>query len=172
MISDFNISFTNGSNNAKTAKTIRTNRDWGIAFTCTKRAIIFTYPHHSDKLNEYEEYIIGQFAGVEVSQHSQVLNLDRAIQMHESQSNHLLLTSFSSFSDLITNHLISPQGNQSHQNSNKRAKNAVNTDAPICRRWNTGKCATETCQYKHVCSKCQAQHQAKDCTSATSGGGT
>ena len=75
-IGEFNISFTNGGMNSRPSKTIKTNGDWGIAFRRAKRAILFAYPHRSDELNKYKEYIIGQFAGVEVSQYSRVLNLD------------------------------------------------------------------------------------------------
>ena len=110
MISDFNISFSDGSNNSKPTKTIRMNGDWGTACMHTKWAILFAYPHCSNKLDEYEEYIIGQFARVEMSQHLRVLNLNRAIHLCESQSNHLPFMSFSSFSDLVTNHLISVKG--------------------------------------------------------------
>jgi len=98
-----------------------------------KRVILFAYLHCSKELDEYKEYIVGQFAGTDPSQHSRILNLDRAICLHESQLNLLLLTSFNSYSDLITNHLISPQMNTGCQTSNKCAKNVVDLDAPICR---------------------------------------
>jgi len=78
-ISDFNISFNNRSNLSKPAKSIKMNGDWGITFRCMKHAILFTYPHCSKELDKYKEYIIRQFARVVVSQHSRVLNLDRAI---------------------------------------------------------------------------------------------
>jgi len=70
-ISDFNISFNNRSNLSKPAKSIKMNEDWGIAFRHTKHAILFAYLHHSEELDKYEEYIIGQFAGVMVSQHQE-----------------------------------------------------------------------------------------------------
>ena len=44
-----------------------------------KHVILFTSPHRSEELDEYEEYIVGQFAGVVVSQHLRVLNLDHTI---------------------------------------------------------------------------------------------
>jgi len=133
-----------------------------------KHAILFTYLHCSKELDEYEEYIVRNFARVVVSQHSRVLNLGHAIRLHESQSNHLLLTSFNSFSDLITTHIINPQGGGSSQGANKCAKNIADPDAPVCKEWNLGKCTTEACQYKHICSKCRACHQVKNCTSAPS----
>src|SRR5882724_1562140 len=114
------------------------NGDWGITFTLTKWAILFACPHRSNELDKYEEYIIRQFTGVEVSQHSRMLNLNQAIHLHESQSNHLLLMSFSSFSDLITNHLISLQGSNPCQNLNKCTKNVIDSDTPIFRCWEHG----------------------------------
>jgi len=136
-IGDFNISFANGSNISKPVKLIKMNGDWGIAFRQMKHAILFTYSHHSEELNKYEEYIVGQFTGVVVSQHSRVLNLDWAIRLHESQSNHLL-TSFNAFSDLIMTHLINPQGSSSSQGVNKHAKGVADPNAPVCRHWNLG----------------------------------
>jgi len=60
-------------------KTIKTNGDWGITFTQNKHTILFAYLHHSDEFNGYEEYSVGQLAGVKVSKHLRVLNLDCAI---------------------------------------------------------------------------------------------
>lgn len=57
--------------------------------------------------------------------------------------------------------------NAGHQTTNKCAKNVINSNAPICRWWNVGKCTMEACQYKHICSKCHSWHQSKDCTSTT-----
>jgi len=78
-IGDFNISFANGNNISKPMRTIKMNGDWGIAFRKNKCVILFTYSHHSEELNEYEEYIVGQFSGVAVSQHLRVLNLNHVI---------------------------------------------------------------------------------------------
>ena len=83
-IREFNISFANGINSSKLSKMIKTNGDCGIAFRRVKQVILFAYPHHSEELDEYEEYIVGQFAGTDLSLHLRILNFDQAIRVCES----------------------------------------------------------------------------------------
>jgi len=61
-------------------------------------------------------------------------------------------------------HLINPQGSSTSQGANKFTKNITDPDTPVCKCWNLGKCMLAACWYKHICSKCWAHHQAKDCT--------
>jgi hypothetical protein len=96
-----------GSGASHPSKTVESHGDWSIAFSATKRAIAYVYPHRADELSEYEEFIIGLFAAVRPSSlHFKVLNLDKAIRVHVAKDNRLSLVSFEKFSDLSTCHLI------------------------------------------------------------------
>jgi hypothetical protein len=166
-IGDIDITLYSGGSGSKPTKSVQTHGEWAIAFSRTRRAILFAYPHRADELEEYEWYVIGQFAAFsDVSQHYRILNLDRAIRLRVSQSNDLLLVSFSQFNNLVTHHLLGSAGPpRGGQGSAKRAKLAANGDVPICRRWNNGKCTSDSCRYRHLCLQCGSKHQAKDCGS-------
>jgi hypothetical protein len=144
---------------------VQTHGEWAIAFSCTRKAVLFAYPHCAEELEEYEQYLIGQFAAFsDISQHYRILNLDRAIRLRVSQLNDILLISFLHFNDLVTHHLLGnarpPRGGQGPA---KYSKLVANGDIPICRWWNNGKCVSDSCRYRHICLQCSAKHQVKDC---------
>jgi len=81
-----------------------------IAYARYTRAVIFVYPHRVQELEEYQEYMAGQFVAYPdpVDQYK-IINFDKAIHIRVGQSNDLLLTDFSRFQDIISYHLINPK---------------------------------------------------------------
>jgi hypothetical protein len=76
-IGDINITLNTGGSSSGSSESIQTLGKWAITFTRARHTVLFTYPHRCDKFEEYEQYIIGQFATFsDVTQHYQVLNLD------------------------------------------------------------------------------------------------
>jgi len=59
------------------------------------------------EFSKYEKFIVGQFvAFFDVTQHTRIILLNRAIHLQVTQSNDLALDHFEKFGDLITHHII------------------------------------------------------------------
>jgi hypothetical protein len=162
-IGNLDITLLSGSGSSRPSKTVESHGDWSIAFSATKRAIAYVYPHRADELSEYEEFIIGLFAAVRPSSlHFKVLNLDKAIRVRVAKDNRLSLVSFEKFSDLSTRHLI---GDSVPVSRNVRGARPGGGTVPICQRYNAGRCTSDSCKYRHVCTACFGRHPARDCRS-------
>jgi len=163
-IGGLDISINTGGSSGKPVKEICIYGEWTIAYARYTRAVLFVYPHRSRELEEYQEYMAGQFAAYpDVSDQYKIINFDKAICLRVGQSNDLLLTDYARFQDIISYHLINPK--TSRPSEAKRPKLSSNDETPICCRWNNGHCVSITCGYRHECHHCHGKHQAKDCTS-------
>ena len=165
----------NGSAKPKPNKAVRNYGKWAIAFTATKAAVLFTYPHRTREYIEYKKFIVGQFATIlNISQHAHVVMLDHAVRLWVSRSNDLSLNRFNRFTDLITHHIVYAQtASRQYANPSKRAWTShPYLDDNICRRWNTGRCISDTCKFWHVCLMCGLYHQVKSCPAAKVNDGT
>jgi len=165
---NLDISLNTGGSSGKMSKEIRIYGEWSIAYARYTRAVVFVYPHRNRELEDYEEYLAGQFAAYpDIADQFKIINFDKAIRIRVRQSNDLMLTDIARFQDIISYHLINPK--TSRPNDAKRQKLTANDDIPICRRWNTGRCVAATCSYLHICHHCNGKHQAKDCTTERPG---
>jgi len=127
------------------------------------RAVVFVYPHRNRELEDYEEYMAGQFAAYpDVADQVKIINFDKAICIRVGHSNDLLLTNIAHFQDIISYHLINPKTSQ--PNDAKCQKVTGNNNILMCQRWNTGCCIATSCTYWHICHHCDGKHQVKDCT--------
>ena len=161
-VGNLDITLTSGGGAGKPDKTIGTHGEWSIAFSAAKAAVLYAYPHRAEEFAQYEEFIIGQFSALDdVREHIKVINLDRAIRLRISRGNALSLISYGSFTDLFTRHLYSKPSTVERES--KRSKSGVSTSQPICRRFNAGRCTSDGCKYRHICSLCSGRHQAKEC---------
>ena len=80
----------NSGSSTKPNKTVKNHGKWAIAFTVTRAAILFTYPHRSRELSKYKRYIVGQFTAIlDVTQHPCIVALDWAIHLCTSRTNDL-----------------------------------------------------------------------------------
>src|SRR5882724_8246422 len=165
---NLDISLNTGGSSGKMSKEIRIYGEWSIAYARYTRAVVFVYPHRNRELEDYEEYLAGQFAAYpDIADQFKIINFDKAIRIRVGQSNDLMLTDIARFQDIVSYHLINPKTSRS--NDAKRQKLTGNNDVPICRRWNTGRCVAATCSYLHICHHCNGKHQAKDCTTERPG---
>jgi len=86
----------NTSGSSKSSKEIRVYGEWTIAYTRYTRAIIFVYPHRVRELDDYQEYMAGQFGAYpDFADQYKIINLDKAIRIRVGQANDLLLTDYS-----------------------------------------------------------------------------
>ena len=102
-IGNVDITLLAGGGAGKLSKSVETHGEWAIAFAAAKWAILYVYPHWAKELARYERYIIRLFAAVwPTALPSQVLDLNKAIQVHIVKDNKLTLNSFAHFTDLST----------------------------------------------------------------------
>ncbi|KAF8585603.1 hypothetical protein K439DRAFT_1615876 [Ramaria rubella] len=96
---DLEIVVNSGGWGSAATKVVRTHGEWSIAFAKLKDTVLFAYPHRSKEFEDYERFIIRQFAALqETTLHLRVINLDWAIRLRVARSNRFLLTSFNNTS--------------------------------------------------------------------------
>ncbi|KAF8587374.1 hypothetical protein K439DRAFT_1250819, partial [Ramaria rubella] len=163
-VGDVEIVLNTGGSGSSPTKIIRTHGEWIIAFSSLKDAVLFTYPHRARELDNYQRFIIGQFAALQDTALQRVINLDRAIRLRVARSNVYLLTSFDKFNDLVTQHILVPAAITISRGSNfKKQQRVFDSLVPICHRWNFGQCDPRTCRYRHSCLACGGGHRERDC---------
>ena len=94
-IGNLDISLNTGGS-SKPSKEIRIYGEWTIAYARYTRAVLFVYPHRMRELEDYQEYMAGQFSAYpDTADQYKVINFDKAIQIRVGQANDLLLMDFS-----------------------------------------------------------------------------
>ncbi|KAF8575125.1 hypothetical protein K439DRAFT_1370690, partial [Ramaria rubella] len=164
-VGDVEIVLNTGESGLSPTKIIRTHGEWIIDFSSLKDAVLSAYPHRARELDDYQRFIVGQFAALQdTALHARVINLDRAIRLRVARSNVYLLTSFDKFNDLVTQHILAPAAIAISRGSNfKKQRRVFDSSVPICHRWNFGQCDPGTCRYQHSCLACGRGHQERDC---------
>ena len=154
----------------KPAKTVKTHRDWVVAWRIVFKAICFIFPHRETELEEYNDYITSYFALMHLSAHTKVLNLNRAIHKHIRSVNNVSLNEFNKFHYLKTHHLQGHGAGESGASSKEKSKQRDASDpmwrkSDPCRLWNEGKCShlASTCKFRHICEHCWGPHRKVDC---------
>jgi hypothetical protein len=114
---------------SKPAKTIKTHGDWVIAWRIVFRATRFVFPHRTEELEEYSDYITSYFASItDPSFHFKVIDLDKAIQKKVGSVNDVSLHEFGKFRYLETRYL---QGHGAGESSTiPKAKSKLITESP------------------------------------------
>jgi hypothetical protein len=138
---------------SKPSKFVQTHGDWVIAWNSTSAAIRYVYPHRSDELEQYTQYIIQFFGAFPPSYHSKVINLDKAIRKYCGEVRNIELSEFGRFRHLESRYLQA-EGLGASSASVQKEKTDGRCSSEACRQWNTGNCnrhASE-CRYQHVCS--------------------
>ncbi|KAF8584364.1 hypothetical protein K439DRAFT_1346282, partial [Ramaria rubella] len=125
-VSDVEIILNMGGSGSSPTKIIRTHGEWIIAFSSLKDAVLFAYPHQARELEDYQCFIVRQFATLQdTALHARVINLNCAIRLRVARSNVYLLTSFNRFNDLITQHILTPAAITISQGSNFKKQRRV-----------------------------------------------
>jgi len=126
---NLDISLNTGGGNSKSSKEIHIYREWMIAYTRYTRAVLFMYPHWVRELDDYQEYMAGQFGAYpDFADQYKIINLDKAIQIRVGKANDLLLTDYSWFQDIISSHLINLK--TSRPSDAKHPKHFANNKTP------------------------------------------
>jgi hypothetical protein len=152
-------------------KLVKNGGDWSIAWNRLVRATLFAFPHRTQELASYGEYIINLFSVTHARIHSRVINFDKAVRKRVGSVRNLELSDFDRFADLKIAHMdsigvsvVSGSSKEDGGRKGKRGKGSKKDEA--CNRWNDGKCSQEEddCRRSHVCNKCGKRgHKGKEC---------
>lgn len=155
---------------AKAKREVKTASEWSTAWRYAARAIRFVFPMRANELQDYGDYIEGEFAAKEWTDHSQVILYDIAIRNLVGAGQNIELTDTHEFLRLYSAIML-PGGVQSRK-SNKRSSpkegRSGGSKSEICNRFNTStgcRFTDDNCRYKHLCKKCRKSgHAGPECT--------
>ncbi|EJD52862.1 hypothetical protein AURDEDRAFT_22298, partial [Auricularia subglabra TFB-10046 SS5] len=90
-------------------KAVADQSDWNDAFTDWSAAVAFTYPHRSEELATYKQFVTDLFRSTHKEEHSRVIAADAAIRVEVANYGSL------SFADTlrhraIADRVLSPYG--------------------------------------------------------------
>jgi len=148
---------------------VSTAAEWSSAWHLASRATAFAFPHRSDELREYEDFMAGEFAAKVVSSHPRIILFDIAIRNIVQGGQTYLLTDRAlhlRFSSAI----LMPDGvvpNTSVASANRRSSQprATGSKSDVCNRFNTANgCPSSDadCKYRHICKKCRKPGHGRD----------
>jgi hypothetical protein len=166
-VGDFEISYGTIS----PSKVVATGGDWSIAWNRTVRATAFAFPHRSNELTEYGEYITSLFAATNPAFHDRIIAFDKAVRRQVGSVRNVELSDHDKFADLKIAHIdsigvsiIKPQHlDRGKPRDQKMRKGKIREP---CNKWNEGRCSktSEDCRRLHVCNRCsKGGHVGSEC---------
>jgi hypothetical protein len=136
------------------ARKVTSSNDWSIAWRRAARATSYVFPHHRKELDEYTEYIEGEFEAKQVSAHYRVIHFDVAVRNLVCGGQQDLLTDTHKFQRLYSA-TMQPDGVENAAAAASRSRGSSATKSrEICNRFNNGECRSLNCRYRHVCKTC------------------
>jgi len=157
-------------------KKVTTSAEWSSAWRRASKAITFCFPHRRDELDQYAEYIEGEFAAKHVSAHPRIIAYDLAIRNEIGGGQNHLLTEFHRFSRLFSA-IVASDGVEYNSSNGKRSgkdkPNRASGSKPpeTCNNFNTPsgcKFTERECRYKHICKSCgKSGHPSHKCPTST-----
>jgi len=93
------------------ARKVQTSGDWTIAWHVASKVIIFTFPHCSEELREWGDYMASEFSAKQLGAHHKLIAFDKAVQAMVRGGQSILLTDREQFTYLYSAYLL-PDGIQ------------------------------------------------------------
>ena len=149
---------------------VQSSSEWSSAWRRATKAITFCFPHRRDELEQYGEYIEGEFAAKHSSAHSRIIVYDIAIRNEVGGGQNYLLTDHHRFTRLYSA-IVATDGVEYNSGGAKRkgGKDKANQSNPgkpeICNNFNSSsgcKFSDRECRYKHLCKGCNKPGHTKD----------
>ena len=149
---------------------VSTASDWASAWRLAAKAVVFAFPHRSEELSAYGDFIDGEFQAKQLYSHPRVIMFDIAIRNLVQGGQTCLLTDHQTFSRLYSAILMpdgaesAPKRGASTRRSNPSSR-ASGSKPDICNRFNTsfGCPSTDSdCRYRHICKGCKKGGHGKD----------
>lgn len=153
------------------SKTISNAGEWNTAWIRTIRAVTAAFPHRSEELSHYGDYINSFFSATQTNFHNRIILFDKAVRRRVGSVRSLGLTDFHKFADLKTAHTESigvavkcPSEPVTRAHPSRRGR------LEACNKWNDGSCTLQgsACRRLHICNLClKAGHKAPQCPEPT-----
>jgi hypothetical protein len=164
----------------KVVSKISSQGDWLNAFMSFEDAVNFAFSGRSEELRTYSRHITNLFRSTHTSLHHRIINYDRAVRIFVGRRRDVLLSEISKFDHIRSAHLVDGGIGVTHlqqfsSTSQSKPRPSGNTkprprrSGEVCRNHNNGRCKMgPDCNYRHVCSSCQASnHTAPNCLEKT-----
>ena len=144
------------------ARKVTTYNEWSIAWRRTARAVSYVFAHRRQELDDYTDYIEGEFEAKQASAHIRVIHYDIAVRNLVCGGQQILLTDTHKFQRLYSANMHS-DGIQ-NTTGPKKPSGSSGGKREICNRFNTGECRSSNCRYRHICKRCgQPGHGQTTC---------
>jgi hypothetical protein len=160
-----NAKISMGITDAK--RRVSTAAEWSAAWHFAARAISFVFPHRSEELRNYGDYIEGEFAAKVTHSHPKVILFDIAVRNMVQGGQSILLTDQQHFLRLYSA-IVMPDGVEytSGKSANRRSDlpRASGSKTDICNRFNASGCPSSDsdCRYRHICKVCKKGGHGKE----------
>jgi len=144
------------------ARKVTSYNEWSIAWRKTARAVSYVFAHRKQELDDYTDYIEGEFEARQASAHIRVIHYDIAVRNLVCGGQQILLTDTHKFQRLYLANMHS----DGIQNSTgpKKLPGSSSRKREICNQFNMGECRSSSCRYRHTCKKCgQPGHGQSTC---------
>jgi hypothetical protein len=155
---------------ADPARKVQTSGDWTVAWHAATKATTFAFPHRSEELRKWGDYMASEFSAKQLSAHHKLIAFDKAVRAMVGGGQAILLTDRDQFTFLYSAYLL-PDGVQGSTPASGRYTvgdhNPRDHSSETCRRFNSaGGCRSTAgnCRYRHICLKCkQRGHGQESC---------
>ncbi|KAF9009982.1 hypothetical protein BDQ17DRAFT_1347275 [Cyathus striatus] len=145
--------------------------EWFPAWLYASSAIKHAFPHRSDELTAYGEYIRLYF--MNISEPIQVVRFDEAVRTYVASRSDIRLCDFQHFHFMETA-FLTREGAEWKPDQNNELKSTSRSNAigrekskEVCRKFNSAAGCNyhkDRCRYRHKCFKCNKQgHGMADC---------
>jgi hypothetical protein len=142
--------------------------EWSSAWRLAARATAFAFPHRTEELQAYGDFIESEFSGKLPSSHPRVILFDIAIR-NIVQGGHNTLLTDRALHLRFYSVILMPDGvgGNTSTGANRRSgqPRTGGSKTDICNRFNTsGGCpsADSECKYWHICKNCKKGGHGKD----------
>ena len=147
---------------------VSTAAEWSSAWHLASRATAFAFPHRSEELRLYGDFISSEFAGKIPSSHPRVILFDIAIR-NAVQGGHKYLLTDRALHLRFYSAILMPDGVEANTSASTNRQSiqpcASGSRTDICNRFNTSNgCPSSdaNCKYRHICKNCKKGGHGKD----------
>ena len=88
------------------ARKVQTSGDWTIAWHVASKAITFAFPHCSEELREWGNYMASEFSAKQLGAHHKLIAFDKAVRAMVGGGQSILLTDREHFNYLYSAYLL------------------------------------------------------------------
>ena len=147
---------------------VSTASEWSSAWHLASRAVAFAFPHHTEELRDYGDFIETEFSSKLTSSHPRIILFNIAIR-NIVQGGQITLLTDRSIHLRFYSAILMPDGvaSSTSASTNRRSgqSRASRSKSDVCNHFNmsNGCPSSDTnCRYRHICKKCKKSGHGRD----------